>query len=120
MAFIIFSSTSFIAEGSSTSKPIERPSLAALALSSQGYALESLSKWTEAREQFEKGFNLGLASMKGELMMGMARTSEQLNEPEKAKEIYGRIMADLQNTDYARTAEVYSSLLERKQTLSTN
>ena len=82
-----------------------------LALSLVGYAYENLGKGTSAIESFQKAIDLGEKSLRGDLLMAIARCYETVNDVAKARSTYDRILSDLPNTEYAKNAELYKTRL---------
>ncbi|MGK5083789.1 tetratricopeptide repeat protein [Bdellovibrionota bacterium FG-1] len=83
----------------------------ALALSALGYSQENLGKYAEALLAFEKALNIGEAGIKGDLLLAIARCHEALHDTPKARSTYDRILAELPNTDAAKTAETLKTQL---------
>ncbi len=83
-----------------------------LALSAVASTLENQSQFKEAREAYEKAINLGEASVKGDLLLGVARTSVSLKDTAKAKQTYDQILTQLPNTETSRNAEALKAQLE--------
>ncbi len=84
----------------------------ALAYSSQGYALENAEKYGDAAQVYEKALNLGEETLKGDLLLAMARSYEGAKEFVKAKGVYDRIIKDLPSTEAAKSAENFKSQIE--------
>jgi tetratricopeptide (TPR) repeat protein len=84
----------------------------ALALSSVGYTYENLAKPNEAIHSYQKALNLGEGGLKGELLLGMARSYEALHDTAKARSTYDRIVTELPNTEHSKTAELYRGWLQ--------
>jgi len=83
----------------------------ALAFSGLGYAQENLGKYPEAILSYQKGINLGESSVKGDLLLGIARCYEVLHDSANARKLYDQILKELPNTDYSKTAEIYQGQL---------
>jgi tetratricopeptide (TPR) repeat protein len=83
----------------------------ALALSSLGYTYENLEKPTDALQTYQKAANLGEGSLKGDLLMGVARSYEAAKDSAKARSTYDKILTELPNTEYAKNAELYKNQL---------
>lgn len=83
-----------------------------LALSALGYTYENLGKPSEAVQTYQKAVNLGEGGLKGDLLLGMARSYEALHDTAKARSTYDQILSELSGTDYAKSAEVYKSWLK--------
>ena len=83
----------------------------ALALSAVGYSYENLKKGNAAIQTFQKAIDLGETSIKGELLMAIARCYEAVQDPTKARSTYDQVLSELPNTEYAKSAEVYKSQL---------
>jgi tetratricopeptide (TPR) repeat protein len=77
----------------------------ALAWSSLGYAQEGAGQLKDALQSFEKSLGTGEKSVKGDVLLAIARTQEGLQDPAKARSTYDQIISQLPNTDYARQAE---------------
>lgn len=73
---------------------------------SLGQASESSGKSKEALEAYDKALNMG-EGFKGDILLGMARAHEALNDSAKAKSTYEQILSQLPNTEYARLAEFF-------------
>ena len=84
----------------------------ATALSSVGYTYENLGKPTEAITYFQKALNLGEASIKGDLLLALGRCYEALHDSAKARSTYDKILSELPNTEYAKSAEIAKSQLQ--------
>jgi tetratricopeptide (TPR) repeat protein len=84
----------------------------ALALYSLGYALENSGKPARAIENFEKAMNLGETVLKGDLLMAIARSYEAMRDIPKARATYDKILSQLPNTEYAKTAETLKAQLQ--------
>lgn len=82
-----------------------------LALTSLGKVRENLGKHSEALQDYEKALNMGEKSLKGDILLGMARCYE-VTDGAKARGTYEKILTDLPNTDYAKTAEVLKNRLK--------
>jgi tetratricopeptide (TPR) repeat protein len=83
-----------------------------LALSALGYTYENLGKPSEAVQTYQKALNLGEGGLKGDLLLGMARSYEALHDTAKARSTYDQILSELSGTDSAKSAEVYKSWLQ--------
>ena len=83
-----------------------------LALSSLGYALENSGKLSEAVQTFEKAIGLGEASLKGDLLLAVARCQEGLHDTAKARSTYDQIVSQLPNTEYSRSAQTLKAKLQ--------
>ncbi|MGK5090108.1 tetratricopeptide repeat protein [Bdellovibrionota bacterium FG-2] len=84
----------------------------ALAYSSQGNALENGEKFSDAVQAYEKALNLGEETLKGDLLLAMARCYEGAKEFVKAKGVYDRIIKELPSKEHAKSAETYKSQIE--------
>lgn len=84
----------------------------AVAYSSLGYTHENLGHYLEAVGAFQKALNLGEGSLKGDLLLGIARNYEAAHDTQKARSTYDQIFKDLPNSEYARSAEIYKDLLK--------
>ncbi len=80
-----------------------------------GYSLMSsqieLSKWDEALDSGEKALRAGENSLKGELLLSIARIQEEKKDFASATKTYDRIGKELPATEQARTAERRKALL---------
>ncbi|MEO5970040.1 MAG: tetratricopeptide repeat protein [Bdellovibrionia bacterium] len=83
----------------------------ALALSSLGYTYENLSQHNEAIQAYQKANSLGQASVKGDLLLGIARCYEALHDSAKARSTYDQILTELPNTEFSKSAELYKNQL---------
>ena len=81
----------------------------AVAFSSLGYTQENLGKPSEAIQAFQKALNLGEGSLKGDLLLGLARSYEAMHDSANARSTYDRILSELPNTDSAKSAEIFKS-----------
>lgn len=84
----------------------------AVALASLGYTYENLGNSSEAIQTYQKALNLGEGSLKGDLLLGVARGHEAAHDNAKARSIYDQILADLPNTEFAKSAEIYKAQLQ--------
>ena len=82
-----------------------------LALYSLGYALENSKQPEEAGKAYEKALGLGESALKGDLLLGLARTYELRKDQAQAKATYDRILSQLPNTEYAKSAETFKTQL---------
>lgn len=76
-----------------------------LALQSWGYALENDGKPADAVSAYEKALGYGEGSIKGDILLSIARCQEALHDAAKARSTYDQIITQLPNTDAAKTAE---------------
>lgn len=83
-----------------------------LALSAVGYAYENSGRPKDAIQFFEKAISYGEASVKGDLLLALARSYELLHDTGKARNIYEQIQSQLPNTEYAKAAQAFKALLE--------
>jgi tetratricopeptide (TPR) repeat protein len=83
----------------------------AMALSAIAYAYENSGKPNDAIQAYQKAINLGEGSLKGDLLMGIARSHEANHDSAKARSTYDQILTDLPGTDYAKSAEAYKAQL---------
>ncbi len=95
----------FIKAESSGSEKVDR----AAALSSLGYAQESLGKPSEALASFQKAISVGEVSMKGDLLLAIARCYESIHDLAKARSIYDQVSKEFPGGDYSKTAELLKS-----------
>ena len=84
----------------------------AVVLSSLGYVQENSGKLDNAISFFDQAFKLGEASLKGDLLMALARCYEAMHNTVKARSAYEQILTDLPNTEYAKTAELLKAQLK--------
>ncbi len=92
----------------SAHEPLDR----ALGLISLGYAEENAGKFSEASQNYEKALALGEEGLQGDILLGLARCQEGMKDLAKAKVTYDKIIQQLPNTEYAKTAEVLKANLE--------
>ena len=83
----------------------------AFAFSALGYANENLGKNKEAIQAFEKAVNMGEVTLKGDLLLSIARNYEALHDTSKARSTYEKILADFPNSEFSKTAELYKNQL---------
>jgi tetratricopeptide (TPR) repeat protein len=76
----------------------------ALAWSSAGYANENDSKYKEAIDAFDKALAQGEGVIKGDVLMGKARSYQALKDTNQAKATYDQIVSQLPETEYAKSA----------------
>jgi tetratricopeptide (TPR) repeat protein len=84
----------------------------AVALSALGYTYENLNKPTDALQAFQKALNMGEVSLKGDLLLAIARSYEASHDSAKARSTYDQILKDLSNTEYAKSAEAFKAQLQ--------
>jgi tetratricopeptide (TPR) repeat protein len=84
----------------------------ALALNSVGYANENLGKPADAVQSYQKALNLGEGGLKGDLLLGIARSYEALHDTAKARSTYDQILKDLPGSDHAKSAELYKNAIQ--------
>ena len=84
----------------------------AFAFSSLAYTYENLKNYPKAIEFFQKALAEGEASLKGDLLLGLARCYEAHNDLAQAKKTYAQIIQELPETQYAQSAELYQQMLE--------
>lgn len=77
-----------------------------------GRSLESEGKYADAVAAYEKALGQAEASMKGALLLAIARNHELLKDGAKARATYDRILAQLPNTEAAKDAEAAKAHLE--------
>jgi tetratricopeptide (TPR) repeat protein len=81
------------------------------ALSGLGYSRENAGHPAEALQAYEDALKVGEASLKGDLLLSVARSHELLKEPDKARSTYDEIIAQLPNTGAAKQAEALKAKL---------
>ena len=84
----------------------------AMAQAALGYINEKIGKHSDALALFEKALNQGEATLKGDLLMAIARCHEGLKDGAKARATYDQIIKQLPNTEYAKNAQLYKDMLE--------
>jgi tetratricopeptide (TPR) repeat protein len=84
------------------------------ALSALGYANEGAGKFSEALASFQKAMDLGEVSsgVKGDVMLGVARSYEEMGDTAKARAMYDQIISQQPGTEFAKTAESDRALLK--------
>lgn len=70
-----------------------------------GYAHESAGKWAEAILSYEKALNFGVAGIRGEVLLGLARSYEAEKDVAKARATYDRVLSEMAGTSAAKIAE---------------
>jgi tetratricopeptide (TPR) repeat protein len=83
-----------------------------LSLSALGHAYENAGKPADAVGAYEKGIQQGEASLKGELLLGVARAQQLAGNQDKARQAYDQILSQLPNTEQAKRAESLKARLE--------
>lgn len=83
-----------------------------LALSSLAYLNENAGKLNEAIQSYQQAIDIGEVSLKGDLLLGLARCYEAIHDSAKARSIYDKIITDLPNSEFAKSAELYKGMLE--------
>ena len=74
--------------------------------SALGYTQEALGKPTEALDSFQKALQLGDENLKGDLLLSVARNYEALQDSANARSTYEKILNELPDTEYAKSAEL--------------
>ena len=77
-----------------------------------GYAYENTKKLSDALGAYEKALASDNGTLKGDLLLALARCYEGQRDISKAKITYDKIIAQLPNTDSAKSAEVFKANLE--------
>jgi TolA-binding protein len=78
-----------------------------------GHTQANLDKQKEAIQSYQKGVELGEGdSIKGEALLGMARSYEALQDTARARSVYDQIISELSNTEYQQAAEIFKSQLK--------
>ena len=77
----------------------------AFAYSALGYAQENAGKNQDALDSFDKALNQGEGMIKGDVLLAIARNQTKLGKTDQVKATYDRIIKELANTEYAKTAE---------------
>ncbi len=81
----------------------------ALALSALAYAYENAKEFKSATDGFQKALDQGEPSLKGDLMLGLARSQELAGDPVAAGKTYDKIIEQHSGTPHAKTAELQKS-----------
>lgn len=76
-----------------------------------GYAYENSKKYKEAVDAFERSILKGDPVVKGDVLLAIARCHELSKDTAKAKSTYDKILTDLPNTEYAKSAEYFKKQL---------
>lgn len=84
----------------------------ALAFYSLGYAQEGSGKFEQAQQSFDRALSMGETGLRGELLLSVARVQEARGQKDEAKKTYDRIVSELPNSDYSRSAETYRAELQ--------
>jgi tetratricopeptide (TPR) repeat protein len=84
----------------------------ALAWSSVGYAQENLAQYKDAIAAYDKALNQGEPVIKGDLLMGKARSYQAIPDLAQARATYDLIISQLPNTEYSKTAESLKARLQ--------
>jgi TolA-binding protein len=77
-----------------------------------GYAQEIAGKPADAAKSFQAALSAGDAGIKGEILLALARNQQLAQQTAQAKATYDKIISDLPNSEYARTAEVLRAKLQ--------
>jgi TolA-binding protein len=83
-----------------------------LAFQSWGYALENGGKPADAISAYEKALGYSEGSIKGDVLLSIARSQEALHDVAKARSTYDQIISQLPNTDAAKSAESHKAKLQ--------
>ena len=75
-------------------------------LSALGYTQENLGDFKEAIRFFNKALDLGEGSLKGDLLLGIARSYESLHDVANARSTYDKILSQLPGTEHAKSADL--------------
>ncbi len=89
----------------------KRPLEKTLALSAIAYTLEDLGRFDDAREKFSKALEQGELAVRGDLLLGLARTQRKTGMTAEATATYEKILQELPGTTYAKKAESYKNAL---------
>jgi Tfp pilus assembly protein PilF len=84
----------------------------ALAMSSLAYAYENTGKPADALSYYEKTLNTGEKTLRADTLFSIARIQESMKQKDKAKAYYDQIISEFTETEHARNAELYKSLVE--------
>jgi len=77
----------------------------AFAYSALGYAQENAGKNQDALDSFDKALNQGEGMIKGDVLLAVARNQTKLGKADQAKTTFDRIIKELPNTEFSKTAE---------------
>lgn len=84
----------------------------ALAWSSVGYANENAMKYKDAIDAFDHALAEGEGTIKGDVLMGKARSYEALHDSTQAKTVYDQIISQLPGTEYAKNAQSFKARVQ--------
>jgi TolA-binding protein len=84
----------------------------ALAWSSVGYANENSEKYKEAIDAFDHALSQGEGVLKGDMLMGKARSYQALKDNNQARATYDQIIAQLPGSSYSKSAESLKARLQ--------
>ena len=84
----------------------------AFSWSAVGTVNENLGKSAEAMAAYEKAWASKEASLDGEVALALARVQQTSGNSSAAKATYEKILKDLPNTEYAKTAESFKARLK--------
>jgi tetratricopeptide (TPR) repeat protein len=77
----------------------------AFAYSALGYAQENAGKNQDALDSFDKALNQGEGMIKGDVLLAIARNQTKLGKSADAQATYDRIVKELADTEFSKTAE---------------
>ncbi len=86
----------------------------ATAWNAAGYAYETSGQGTQAAQAFEKSAAeapKGFDAVRGDSLLSQARVLEASNDSARAKQVYERILKELPNSEFSKTAELAKSRL---------
>ncbi|MBY0472650.1 hypothetical protein K2X30_15905 [bacterium] len=85
----------------------------ALSLYSLGYSFEKVDKHADAATAFEKGVGMGIAGLKGELLLGAGRNYSLAKNKAKAVSTLDQVIKELPNSPYSHEAQKLKGQLEK-------
>lgn len=83
----------------------------AFAWSAIAFTQENLGKFSEALAAYQQAISVGEATLKGDLLLGIARCYEGIHDSAKARSVYEQVAKEFPGGDYAKTAERLKSQL---------